>query len=122
MIRNIDEVERTPVMMDGASGARMAVMVGREDGVPNFAIRQFEVEPGGHTPEHSHPYEHEVYVISGGGTVLLHGERRPIKSGDVIYVEADSVHQFRASGDTGLRFLCAVPTASREGDAVPGCG
>lgn len=120
VIRNIDEVERVDVQMEGVSGATMAIMVGRADGAPNFALRQFVVEPGGHTPRHSHDYEHEVYVVSGRGDVLLEGERRPIRAGDVIYVPAHEEHQFRAheEGD-GLRFLCAVPVTRSCGEPTP---
>ena len=119
VIRNVDETARTPVQMDGAEGASMALMIGRGDGAPNFAMRSFEVVAGGHTPRHSHDYEHEVYVIAGGGTVLLDGEDRPIRAGDAIYVPADELHQFRA-GDDGLRFLCFVPVERNCGDVTPG--
>jgi len=119
LIRNINEVEDAPVPMDGVKGVRMALMVGREDGAPNFALRSFRVEPGGHSPHHSHDYEHEVYIVDGAGEVLLDGAYRPIKQGDVVYVPADEEHQFRA-GDAGLRFLCLVPVTRNCGENTPG--
>lgn len=121
VIRNIDSVDRAGVDMAGASDVTMAVMVGRADGAPNFAMRQFVVEPGGHTPRHSHDYEHEVFVVSGAGTVLLEGQERPVRAGDVIYVPADEEHQFKAGGES-LRFLCLVPVTRNCGDPVPGAG
>jgi len=120
MIRNIDEVRMSPVDMEGAEKVEMAVMVGREHGAPNFALRQFNVAPGGCTPRHSHDYEHEVVILGGSGTVLMEGERRPIRSGDVLYVPAEREHQFRASADEGLRFLCLVPVSRNCGDPTPG--
>jgi quercetin dioxygenase-like cupin family protein len=120
VIRNVNDTPRAPVQMDGVRGAQMAVMVGRADGAPNFAVRSFFVEPGGHTPQHHHDYEHEVFVVGGSGTVLLEGERHPIRAGDVIYVPADEEHQFRTSGDEPLRFLCIVPMDRNCGDPVPG--
>ncbi|MBL0922733.1 MAG: cupin domain-containing protein [Phycisphaerales bacterium] len=105
--------------MPGVQGVAMAVMVGREDGAPNFALRQFRVESGGHTPRHSHDYEHEVFIVDGAGTVLLEGRENPVRAGDVIYVPADHEHQFRA-GDRGLRFLCLVPMSRNCGDPTPG--
>jgi quercetin dioxygenase-like cupin family protein len=120
LIRNIDSTPRQPVQMDGVKGAAMAVMVGRADGAPTFALRSFEVAPGGHTPRHSHDYEHEVYVVSGAGEVLLGGEFRRIRGGDVIYVPADEEHQFRVSGDEPLRFLCIVPVERNCGGPTPG--
>ncbi|MCW5776476.1 MAG: cupin domain-containing protein [Phycisphaeraceae bacterium] len=122
LIRNIDETPMTPVEMPGVRGATMAVMVGRGDGAPNFALRQFRVEHGGHTPRHAHDYEHEVFVVSGGGTVLLGGEERPIRAGDVILVPAAEEHQFRATAPEGLRFLCLVPMHRDCGEPTPGSG
>lgn len=121
MIRNIDSTPTAPVDMDGVSGVEMAVMVGRNDGAPNFAVRQFKVQPGGHTPHHSHDFEHEVYVVDGEGAILLNGQQQPIRGGDVIYVPANEVHQFRATGKTDpLRFLCMVPMSRECGDPTPG--
>ena len=120
VIRNIDQTPMTPVQMEGVKGATMAVMVGRADGAPNFSLRQFKVEPGGHTPFHSHDYEHEVFIVDGGGTIFLDGAERAIRAGDVIYVPADQQHQFKAHGTLGLRFLCLVPSSRNCGDPTPG--
>lgn len=126
LIRNINDSEMTPVTMPGVQGATMAMMVGRADGAPNFALRQFKVEPGGFTPRHSHDYEHEVVILEGSGTVLLEGQERPIRAGDIIYVPAEQEHQFKAApGGTptaGLRFLCLVPVTRNCGEATPGSG
>jgi len=120
LIRNLDEVELTPPAMDGAQGTTMAVMVGRDDGAPNFAMRQVRVEAGGHTPRHQHDYEHEVLVLDGQGTVLLEGAEQPIRAGDVILVPADEEHQFKAKGDAPLRFVCLVPATRDCGAPTPG--
>ena len=110
------------VQMDGVSGAKMSIMVGREDSAPNFSLRSFEVQAGGHTPKHSHDYEHEVYVVSGYGEVLLDGKQHTIKGGDVIYVPANELHQFTVSDGAAesLRFLCVVPVEQNCGGPVPG--
>ena len=120
LIRNINDTPLKPVEMDGVKGASMAIMVGRGDGAPNFALRQFRVEPGGHTPFHHHDYEHEVFVVEGGATIFLDGAERPIRAGDVIYVPADEQHQFKADAAKGLRFLCLVPATRNCGDPTPG--
>lgn len=119
LIRNIAEAPTKPVQMEGVKGVRMAVMVGREHGAPTFALRSFIVDPGGHSPRHQHDYEHEVFVVGGGGEVLLDGAYRPLREGDVVYVPADHEHQFRA-GPAGLRFLCLVPVTRNCGDPTPG--
>ncbi len=119
-IRNVNKVERSPVRMDGAERASMAVLVGREHGAPNFAMRVIHVEAGGHTPRHSHDYEHEVLVLGGSGTVLLHGDEHPLSKGDVLLVPSDELHQFRASEGEPLEFICLVPASRNCGEPTPG--
>ncbi len=119
VIRNIDRTPMHPVRMEGAHGTTMGMMVGREDGAPNFSLRHVRVEAEGHTPRHSHDYEHEVVVLEGRGTVLLEGKEHPIGPGDVFLVPPDEEHQFKAVGE-GLRFLCLVPVSRNCGAPTPG--
>ena len=107
-----DQVEEKTVDMPGAHGCSVRWLVSESDGAPNFAMRQCEVAPGGYTPRHSHPYEHEVYVLQGQGTVLDDGQERPLKTGDVVLVRPDEIHQFRNTGEAPMRFLCLVPNSS----------
>lgn len=106
---NYENVEKNKVEMEGANGCEMRQLVTNSDGAPNFSMRQFEVEPGGNTPLHSHPYEHEVFVLEGNGIVREGDVEHPISKGDVIYVAPDDVHQFKNVGDSPLKFLCLVP-------------
>lgn len=119
LIRNLKQSKLEPVQMDGVDGTRMAVMVGKDDGAPHFAMRHVEIRPGGHSPLHSHDYEHEVYVVSGTGTVLLEGQDQPIKTGDAILVPAGETHQFKGTGEEPLCFLCMVPVEQNCGGSVP---
>lgn len=118
-VRHLGDADLMPVDMPGVEGVRMAVMVGRQDGAPTFALRQFVVAPGGHSPRHSHDYEHEVFVVSGTGDVLLGERRHALRAGDVVFVPAGLEHQFRA-GDSGMTFLCLVPVQRQCGEPTPG--
>lgn len=108
-IVNFESIQQNAVEMQGASGCSMRQLVTDQDGAPNFSMRQFEVEVGGHTPLHSHPYEHEVFVLDGAGIIMEGSQERPIQKGDVVYVAPDEVHQFRNAGEAPLKFLCLVP-------------
>lgn len=112
------EVPQQAVEMEGASGCQVRWLIGEPDGAPNFAMRQFEVAPGGHTPRHHHPYEHEVFVVEGEGIVRQGGEagdvEHALKPGTVVYVGPDEIHQFRNTGETPLKFLCLVPHSSAQ--------
>jgi quercetin dioxygenase-like cupin family protein len=111
-VNHFEQAVQAVVPMEGAVGCQMRRLLGPEDGTPTFAMRQFEVAPGGHTPRHSHPYEHEVFVLEGAG-VVVEGEREhPLAAGDVIFVVPGEIHQFRNTGQQPLKFLCLVPNSA----------
>jgi quercetin dioxygenase-like cupin family protein len=80
-----------------------------EDSAPHFVLRLIEVAPGGNTPQHTHPYEHENFVVEGQGKVLLEDKWHEIGPGEVIFVPAGTLHQYVNCGKGTLRFLCAIP-------------
>jgi quercetin dioxygenase-like cupin family protein len=123
-VTHFEDVEQKDVEMPGAEGCKVRWLVGELDGAENFAMRQFEVGVNGYTPRHSHPYEHEVFVLDGQGTVLEGETVHNIKSGDVIHVRPDEVHQFKNTGDQPLRFLCLVPNSAmgKPIHQAPECG
>jgi quercetin dioxygenase-like cupin family protein len=123
-VNRIEAIPSAPVEMPGAVGCRVRWLIGEPDGAPNFAMRQFEVQPGGYTPRHSHPYEHEVYILEGSGVILEGDKEHPFTAGDVIYVAPDEVHQFRNQGAAALKFLCLVPNSSKNAPVhqAPECG
>ena len=89
-----DEVEAKDVEMAGAEGVKVRWLISAEDGAPNFYMRRFELDPGGHTPRHSHAWEHEVYILEGEGMIFGNGEERPFRAGDVVYMPPGEVHHF----------------------------
>jgi len=108
-VQHSTQVTQQAVNMEGAAACEVRWLIGETDGAPNFAMREFEVAPGGYTPRHHHPHEHEVYVLQGSGTVLEGDTQHPLKAGDVVYVAPDEEHQFRNTGSEPLKFLCLVP-------------
>jgi quercetin dioxygenase-like cupin family protein len=72
-------------------------------------MRLFEVEPEGHTPQHSHEWEHEVFILGGEGIVVGKEGEEKVKHGDVIFMPSNETHQFRNIGSDNLKFLCLVP-------------
>ena len=123
-VHHYEQVTEQGVDMEGAVGCKVRWLIGEADGAPNFAMRQFEVAPGGHTPKHHHPYEHEVFVLEGSGVVLEGDVEHPLAAGNVIYVAPDEVHQFRNTGPAPLKFLCLVPTSAqvKAAHVSPECG
>jgi len=104
-----DEVESAEVNVSGAKGVRVRWLISPEDGAPNFCMRRFEIAPGGTTPHHRHPWEHEVYILEGAGTVVSAGTEKPLRTGDVVYVPPDEDHHFAGDQKNGVVLLCLIP-------------
>ena len=109
-----DEVESKEVNVAGAEGVRVRWLISPEDGAPNFSMRRFEVAPGGRTPRHRHPWEHEVYVLEGDGAVFGAGNEKPLRVGDVVYVPPDEEHYFAGGEEEGVTLLCLIPAEGKR--------
>jgi quercetin dioxygenase-like cupin family protein len=121
---NYKQVNAAPVTMEGSHNCSVRWLIGEADGAPSFAMRQFEVAPGGYTPRHFHDYEHEVFVLEGNGVVMEDRNEHPLKPGDVILVKPNEVHQFRNTGTAPLKFLCLIPNSAtgKTVSVAPECG
>jgi quercetin dioxygenase-like cupin family protein len=108
-IASLQQIPAENVELDGAKNCKVQLALTPRDGVPNFAMRVFEVSAGGYTPFHHHPYEHEIYVMEGQGTVWRDGKEVPIKPGDILYIPADEQHQFKNASDRPFKFMCLIP-------------
>ena len=104
-----EQVEAAPVPVEGAVNCRMRCLIGPDDAAPSFSMRQFEVAPGGHTPKHTHAYEHQVFILEGSGVVLEGNREHPLRPGSAVYVAPNELHQFRNTGVGPLKFLCLIP-------------
>ncbi|GAH39364.1 unnamed protein product [marine sediment metagenome] len=87
----------------------MQVLLGPEDGVTNFVMRRFVLDPGAATPHHTHDWEHEVLILEGEGVVVSADDEHPVRPGNVVYVPPAEVHQFRNTGSGTFAMLCLVP-------------
>jgi quercetin dioxygenase-like cupin family protein len=103
------DVPLEKVEMPGAQGCAYRVALSSRDGNLSMAMRFFEVAAGGHTPLHQHPYEHEVLILEGQGTVWREGQEVALKAGHVLFVPADEMHQFKNTGSSLLKFMCLIP-------------
>jgi quercetin dioxygenase-like cupin family protein len=103
------EVTAQPVAEEGARGATVRWLLARREGAPNFAMRLFELAPGGCTPLHTHPWEHEVFVLEAEGEVVQDSGATPIAAGDAVLVLPGERHQFRNTSEVPARFLCMIP-------------
>ena len=92
-----------------AKKVKIRWLINEKQGAPNFAMRRFEVAPGGETPYHNHEWEHEVYVLEGEAVAVSESVKTLIGPGSVVLVEPKEVHNFKNTGDKPFVFLCMIP-------------
>jgi quercetin dioxygenase-like cupin family protein len=61
-----------------------------------------EIYPGKTSTHHIHPWEHEVYIIKGAGTLICDGKEYPVKEGNAIFIPGNVDHYTLNNGGHGV--------------------
>ena len=107
-VKKWKEVEAKEISRDKATKTTIRWIFGPGE-VPNFYMRIFEVEPGGEIFEHSHPWEHEIFILEGEALIRINGKEVNVEKGDAIYIPPCAKHYYKNTGNETLRFLCLIP-------------
>ena len=94
---------------EGIKDTKVRWLISKNDGAKNFAMRIFEIQPGGHTPLHQHNWEHEVFVLEGNGVARDREKQESFKQGDIFFIPPMEWHQFVNTGKEILKFICLIP-------------
>lgn len=98
---------------NGADRATRQILIGNEEDAPNFHLRYFAVQPGGHTSLDQHVHDHGIYILHGRARLRVGEgvgvEEYELNAGDVVYISGNEVHQLFTSGEEPFGFLCIVP-------------
>ncbi len=112
---NYKQREINTVDMPGAQGATMRWLVGRQTGARTYAMRYFEIAPGGIIPLHHHPEEHEIFVLHGKVKLLGPKEGLVAKKDDVIFIPSEEPHGYdNTESKEPFRFICVIPLLKKE--------
>ncbi len=111
-IERSSNISKSPVNIEGAKDVAIRLLISKADGAQNYAMRLFELKPGGFTPLHTHPHEHEVFIIDGEGIFVYEGKEHKFGAEYVIFVPGNKEHQFKNTRDSVLRFLCVIPASA----------
>jgi quercetin dioxygenase-like cupin family protein len=94
---------------EGVKDMKVRWLITKNDGAKNFAMRLFEIQPGGHSPYHQHDWEHEVFILEGNGIAKNEKNQETYKQGDVFFIPPMEWHQFVNTGKKLTKFLCLIP-------------
>lgn len=103
------KVELEEPSEEGIKDMKVRWLISKNDGAKNFAMRIFEIQPGGHTPLHQHNWEHEVFVLEGNGVARDREKQESFKQGDIFFIPPMEWHQFVNTGKEILKFICLIP-------------
>ena len=73
-------------------------------------LRYFEVAAGGHSTLEKHAHVHAVMILRGRGHCLVGDEVFEVNTQDLVHIPPSTWHQFRATSEAPLGFLCMVNT------------
>ena len=79
-----------------------ARMIWLDDNPTTCTMTYSEIAADGTSAHHIHPWEHEVYIISGSGTLHCDGKQFPIKEGDGILIPGEVDHYTLNDGGDGV--------------------
>lgn len=108
-IFHYEEIEAKETEKGNCACTNVRRLITKEMGAENFTMRLFELERGGFSPFHSHPWEHEVFILEGEGLVVGEEKEKKFRAGTVIFISPNEKHQFKNTGEKIVRFLCLVP-------------
>lgn len=107
--------EELPVAVQGTEKATFRWLVDRNNGAKTYALRLFEIQPGGIVPLHQHPEEHEIYVVSGKAEVMSSSGNTPARKDDVVFVPPNMIHGIdNRKGKEVFKFICAIPLLPKD--------
>jgi len=111
-VMNFLEVPQEPAKLEGAYNVRVRWLISEKDGAKNFFMRRFEID--GWTPYHTHPYEHEVLILSGEGVLIGDGIEHRLTEGVFCWIPPNEPHQFKNTGRGSLCILCLIPSQNER--------
>lgn len=86
---------------DHYSPGNAARLININDNPPTTTLSYSHIHPGETSSHHIHPWEHEVFVIKGSGTLVCDGVNYPVKAGDAIYIPPNVDHFTLNDGGEG---------------------
>jgi quercetin dioxygenase-like cupin family protein len=81
-------------------------------------VSEFEVIGGGEVHPHKHPTFEFYYVLSGRGVMVIEGEKREIRQGDLVKIPPNAVHSLKPVSDNASIRCLAFAVAVKDAPAI----
>jgi quercetin dioxygenase-like cupin family protein len=112
---NYKEREEEEVTMANSEKTTVRWLIGRRTGAKTYAMRHFEIAPGGIVPLHTHDEEHEIFILQGKAKMLGAPEESYAVKDDVVFIPSNEEHGYdNREGTEPFRFICVIPLLKKE--------
>jgi len=109
-IKHSGDVPEERPSLKGTKECTLRWLITEKDGAKHYAMRLFELKPGGLIPVHNHAdSEHEIYIIEGSAIFADDENKIKVKKGDTIFVKPGDKHSFTNNSNRPFRFICVIP-------------
>ncbi len=114
-VMNFKEREEIVVELAGAQKATMRWLIGKRTGAKTYAMRWFNISPGGIIPVHDHPEEHEIFVLNGEARLLGDMEGLVAHKEDIVFIPSNAPHGYdNTEGTEDFSFICVIPLLKKD--------
>lgn len=101
-------VEPVEINTEDVHNVLKHVLVGPQDGAPNFIIRYFSVPVGEKTFYDQHPHEHGIVILHGKARVQINADFYDLTALDSVFISGMDIHQLTNIGAEPLGFICVI--------------
>ena len=110
LIKHSRDIPEQISSLKGTKNCTLRWLINEKDGAAHYAMRLFELKPGGSIPVHFHEdTEHEIYIVAGTAILDTGKEQVSVVKGDAIFIKPGDKHSFTNSSDSIFQFICVIP-------------
>jgi quercetin dioxygenase-like cupin family protein len=95
-------------------GKKVRWLISKEMGAPRFEMRHFTITDESQPSEEAHPWEHQVYILSGEGIIKSGDTEIKVEPGDAIYIAPNEPHLVQNLPQQKFTFLCIIPAGCED--------
>jgi len=110
VVTDIEKVPDTQLK----EGLREKVIFNKQTPTERITLIHVTIEPGKSCGAHRHSVEEVFVFVAGQGTGKVGDEEMEILPGRVVYVPAESIHNFTCTGDEALVMIATLPSIEFE--------
>lgn len=93
----------------GTTKTVLRKLISHDEGAKTFSMRVLTIEPAGQIGLHSHPWEHQIFILRGKGTAFTKETKVDIFPDMYVFIPPNEEHGFENTGEESLEFICCIP-------------